>query len=113
MTFGAIVAVCELSGGFRPIKRMVSNKGVLVNGRLVPGELYTVDLAEDILKEWPWLSSDKHPIGPACWVIENVFVLPAPVKCDGKRGLWDLPRDVEKEVLGQIGDRYVEKEDPD
>jgi hypothetical protein len=48
-----------------------------------------------------------HPsrwfVGPVGWELYDVVVLPAPVPCRGAQGLWTLPQDVERLVLGEIG----------
>lgn len=40
--------------------------------------------------------------GRFAWVLEDVRRLPSPLPCRGRQGLWELPVDVEKEVLCHV-----------
>lgn len=42
-------------------------------------------------REYPWLAEHPHAIGPWCWVLTNVTMLPEPIPARGAQGLWDLP----------------------
>ena len=41
--------------------------------------------------------------GPYGWVLMDVKALPEPILCRGAQGLWNLPKQVELQVLAQVG----------
>ena len=46
----------------------------------------------------PWFS------GPRGWELLDVVALPNPIAARGLVGLWEVPGDVEKEILKQAGE---------
>lgn len=49
-------------------------------------------------------SKSKWFAGPVGWCLADPIALPTPVRCRGAQGLWDLPADIEREVLEQLED---------
>jgi len=52
----------------------------------------------DVVRE----SQSRWFCGPVGWVLVDPFELPNPVRCRGAQGLWPLPADVQRDVLGQL-----------
>lgn len=44
----------------------------------------------------PWF------VGPNGWQLNDIIVIPEPVKCRGAQGLWPLADDVEAQVMAQL-----------
>lgn len=44
---------------------------------------------------FPWLASHRHALGPWCWVLMDVRVLPKPVPYKGAQGIWEIPDGLE------------------
>ena len=46
----------------------------------------------------PWAAND----GQWFWPITSLRVLPEPVKCKGAQGLWTVPAEIERLIVGQL-----------
>lgn len=40
--------------------------------------------------------------GCICWQIEDPIALPKPIPCKGAQGLWDVPLDIERQILEEV-----------
>lgn len=49
-----------------------------------------------------WLAEHVHAEGPYCFILDNLRVLPTPIPCAGKQGLWTLPADVAQKLERQL-----------
>lgn len=84
MTFGAVIAVAEVTGCHHSDECMFPGWPVPPGGR-------TGCSPWAARGQWHWELADVHP-------------LPEPVPCKGMLGLWRLPGDVEKAVRAQLGE---------
>lgn len=48
--------------------------------------------------------------GPFAWLLSDVRALPKPVPCKGFQKLWNLPTDVERQVLEQLAGQVQTKQ---
>ena len=86
MVFGAIVGVANLVG--------CVELGVVEIGtrrrKIVP------DWAQ---RHWPWLAAHPHTEGPFCWVLTECRRFAEPIPYRGAQGLFDVPKEIVREVL--------------
>lgn len=52
--------------------------------------------------EYAWLADHPHLEGPMCWIFNEVRPLTRAVACSGRRGLWDVPADLVREMRGLV-----------
>lgn len=63
------------------------------------GTALVVGWADSVAK----VPMDQHRwfCGPIGWILGDVKALPAPIRCRGSQGLWDVPQDVLAEIERQ------------
>jgi hypothetical protein len=69
---------------------------IAINGNMVQriGPLTSEQICEAADSVWF--------VGPIGWVLAGVTVLPHSIPCRGAQKLWDLPPDVERQVIEQV-----------
>jgi hypothetical protein len=93
MPFGAVVAVARLA---RVVRGWVIQNGRFVAFKGADGVPIAVPVG---VVDW---FAAPMPKGFG-WVLEGIRVLPEPVACNGRQGVWTLPDDVAFEVGVQLG----------
>jgi hypothetical protein len=73
MTFGGVVAVCDLVGCVRieDVPEFAASEG----------------------DRFTWLPDHEHTHGPWCWVLDNVYRLLVPIEWKGSQGFWHFPEE--------------------
>jgi len=59
----------------------------------IVGTFKVVDVTQQ--SDSPWF------FGPWGWVVEEAVALPEPIPCPGKQGVWTVPDELVKRVVGQ------------
>lgn len=69
--------------------------GAIVGTAIVRGYVLNADKLPEEQKEWF--------NGPVGWVLDEIIALPEPISCNGAQGLWDVPPDIEQQILRKAG----------
>src|SRR3990167_9867766 len=80
------------AGEFGPLARCVPDE--IPTGIVGAARITNVMLAMYVHSVWAF--------GPWCWRLDDVVVLPKPIPCKGRQGLWDVPIEFDSQIRKTI-----------
>lgn len=86
LRLGGSIAISHIGEECAVLHRWITRSAIVALTRVGPGD-----------PDSPWAVSGQAQIG-----LRDLFVLPEPVPCGGKQGLWTVPDDVAERVFAQV-----------